>query len=70
MASNIQPEWRVRLLRRLDIVLVIFEFVLSMVFLLTSYVMKSQYLRGCWVDDCLVTGAAAYAIKTRTSSTS
>ena len=65
-----QPEWRVKLLRRLDIVLVIFEFVLSMVFLLISYFVKSQYLRGVGVGLMIawVTGAIAYAVKAGVSS--
>ena len=66
------PGWRVKLLRRLDIVLVIFEFVLSVVFLLISYFVKSQYLRGVGVGLMIawVTGAIAYAIKARALSTS
>ncbi|WP_243680240.1 hypothetical protein [Vulcanisaeta souniana] len=49
------PGWRIRLLRRLDIVLTVFELVLSIVFLSISYVTGNPYLRGCWcwVSDCL-----------------
>ena len=58
------------MLRRLDIVLVIFEFVLSVVFLLISYVVKSQYLRGVGVGLMIawVTSAIAYAVKAGVSS--
>ena len=58
------------MLRRLDTVLVIFEFVLSMVFLLISYFVKSQYLRGVGVGLMIawVTGAIAYAVKARVFS--
>ena len=58
------------MLRRLDIVLVIFEFVLSMVFLLISYFVKSQYLRGVGVGLMIawVTGAIAYAVKAEVSN--
>ena len=58
------------MLRRLDIVLVIFEFVLSMVSLLISYVVKSQYFRSIGVRLMIawVTGAIAYAVKAGVSS--
>ncbi len=57
-------------MRRLDIVLVIFEFVLSVVFLLISYVVKSQYLRGVGVGLMIAwaTGVIAYAVKASVSS--
>ena len=66
------PKWRVKLLRRLDVALVVFELTLSVVFLLISYFVKSQYLRGVGVGLMIawVTGAIAYAIKARALSTS
>ncbi|WP_054857231.1 hypothetical protein [Vulcanisaeta sp. JCM 16159] len=59
--------WRVRLLRKLDIVLIIFELVLSVMLLLTSYITKSPYLRGVGVGLMIawVTSAIAYAVRTK-----
>ncbi len=59
------------MLRRLDIVLVIFEFILSVVFLSISYVVNSQYLKGVGVGLMIawVTGAIAYVIKARAPNT-
>jgi hypothetical protein len=40
------PEWRRRVLRRLDVTLIVFELVLSVVFLTLSYVTGSLYFKG------------------------
>ncbi|BBE42148.1 hypothetical protein NAS2_0759 [Conexivisphaera calida] len=56
-----------RLLRRLDVVLILFEFVLSVVFLSISYLRGSMYLRGVGVGLLIawVTSAIAYLFKVK-----
>lgn len=65
--STMWPGWRIRLLRRLDIVLTVFELVLSIVFLSISYVTGNPYLRGVGVGLVIawVTSAIAHVIKAK-----
>lgn len=64
------PAWRIKLLRRLDVVLIIFEFILSVIFLSISYLRGSMYLRGVGVGLLIawVTSAIAYIFKVKAPS--
>ena len=66
------PEWRLRLLRQLDIVLILFEAILSIVFTLLSYVRGSMYFRGVGVGLLVawITSAIAYFFKSEALRTS
>ncbi len=66
------PEWRLRLLRQLDIVLVLFELILSIIFISLSYIRGSAYFRGVGVGLLIawVTGAIAYLFKSKALITS
>ena len=44
------PGWRLRLLRQLDIVLVLFELILSIIFISLSYIRGGAYFRGLVLD--------------------
>lgn len=60
--SIIMPEWRRNLLKRLSIVLILFELVLSVIFILLGYSESSMYLRGVGVGLTIawVTSSIAY----------
>jgi hypothetical protein len=55
------PEWRRRVLRRLDVTLIVFDLVLSVIFLALSFMTGSLYLRGVGIGLVIawVTGAVA-----------
>jgi hypothetical protein len=63
--SIIWPAWRLRLLRRLDTVLILFELVLSAIFLLVAYLTGNVYFRGVGVGLIIawVTSAIAYLFR-------
>jgi hypothetical protein len=63
--SIIWPAWRLRLLGRLDTVLILFELVLSVVFISVSYVTGSLYFKGVGIGLVIawVTSAIAYSFK-------
>lgn len=63
--SIIWPEWRIKLLKKLDLVLILFEFVLSVIFVLVSYLVKNIYFRGVGIGLLIawVTSAVAYLFK-------
>jgi hypothetical protein len=56
------PPWRLALLRRLDTVLIVFELVLSGIFVSLSYLTGSLYLKGIGIGLVIawVTSAVAY----------
>ncbi len=58
-------EWRKSILERLDTTLILFELVLSALFILAGYLMGSPYLRGIAVGLIIawVTSAIAYIYK-------
>jgi hypothetical protein len=58
-------EWRKRILRRLDITLIVFELVLSVIFISVSYSTGSLYFRGVGIGLVIawVTSAVAYLYK-------
>ncbi len=55
-------EWRKRILGRLDMTLILFELILSVIFLSLSYLTSNRYLRGVAVGLIIswVTSAIAY----------
>ncbi len=55
-------EWRKNILRRLDITLILFGLVMSVIFLLLSYLTSNIYFRGVAVGLIIswVTSAIAY----------
>ena len=57
--------WRKKVLSRLDSTLIIFEFVLSLIFILVGYLLVNPYLRGVGVGLAIawVTSAIAYFYK-------
>lgn len=63
--SIVWPEWRLRLLKQLDMVLILFEFVLSVIFLLISYILRNVYFKGVGIGLLIawVTSAIAYLFK-------
>lgn len=67
MEGNGIPGWRIQVLGRLDIVLVVFELVLSVIFLSVSYLTGSLYIKGVGVGLIIawVTSAIAYFFKKR-----
>ncbi len=69
MESIILPEWRKRLLEHLSTVLILFELVLSAIFILLGYAKGSMYLRGIGVGLVIawVTSAIAYIFKRKAS---
>jgi hypothetical protein len=58
-------EWRKRILGRLDITLIVFELVLSVIFISVSYSTGSLYFRGVGIGLVIawVTSAVAYLYK-------
>lgn len=60
--SIILPPWRRKALERLDMVLILFELVLSVIFLLVAYLTRNIYFRGVGVGLVIawVTSAIAY----------
>ena len=61
------PAWRLSLLGRLDVVLILFEFVLSVIFIPVGYLTGNPYFRGVGVGLLIawVTSAIAYLYKRR-----
>jgi hypothetical protein len=57
--------WRQSLLKRLDTTLILFELVLSVVFIAAGYLMDNGYIRGVGVGLVIawVTSAIAYLYK-------
>ena len=55
-------KWRKSILGRLDMTLILFELVLSAIFILAGYLTRSMYLRGVGVGLIIswVTSALAY----------
>jgi hypothetical protein len=62
MEKGSPPEWRVWVLGRLDLTLIVFELVLSIIFISLSYIAGSIYLRGVGVGLIIawVTSALAF----------
>lgn len=58
-------EWRKSVLKRLDTTLILFELVLSVIFILVSYLTSNIYFRGVGVGLIIawVTSAIAYLYK-------
>lgn len=56
------PEWRLWVLGRLDAVLILFDLILSVIFISVSYLAGSMYIRGVGVGLLIagVTSALAY----------
>jgi uncharacterized membrane protein len=65
--SIIWPEWRIKLLKKLDITLIAFELVLTAVFILFSYLVNNLYFRGVGVGLLIagVTSIIAYIFKVK-----
>jgi hypothetical protein len=61
------PKWRLRVLGRLDVVLILFELVLSLIFFSVSYLTGNLYFKGVGVGLLIawVTSAVAYLYKRR-----
>jgi hypothetical protein len=59
------PEWRRRVLGRLDIVLIVLELVLSVAFISVGYLTGNPYFRGVGVGLVIawVTSAVAHVYK-------
>jgi hypothetical protein len=59
------PEWRMHILKRLDTTLILFELVLSVIFISLSYLTGNLYLKGIGVGLIIswVTSAIAYLYK-------
>ena len=57
--------WRDKVLLRLDITLILFELILSVIFLIVAYLTSDAYLRGIGVGLAItwVTSAIAYMYK-------
>jgi hypothetical protein len=57
--------WRKSILNRLDTTLILFELVLSVVFIVVGYLMDNNYIRGVGVGLVIawVTSAIAYLYK-------
>jgi hypothetical protein len=60
-------EWRRGILVRLDVTLVLFDLLLSAIFIVLGYLTGNPYLRGVGVGLAIagVTGGVAYIVKTR-----
>lgn len=56
------PEWRRQLLRRLDLTLMVFDLVLSVVFLAVALVTGNVYFRGVGVGLTIAWVTAAVAV--------
>jgi hypothetical protein len=63
--SIIWPKWRIKLLKRLDLTLILFEFVLSIIFISFSYIVENIYFKGIGIGLLIawVTSAIAYIFK-------
>ena len=63
--SILGSPWRRKLLRKLDMTLIVFEVVLSAIFVSASYLTGSPYLRGIGIGLVIawVTSAVAVYIK-------
>jgi hypothetical protein len=61
----LEAQWRLRLFKKLDIVLILFELILSGIFLSLSYITSSLYLKGIGVGLIIawVTSGIAYLLK-------
>jgi hypothetical protein len=72
MGKKSIPRWRLRVLGRLDIVLILFELVLSAIFISVSYLTGSLYLRGVGVGLIIawVTSAIAHFYRKRAGALS
>ncbi|HLM90687.1 MAG TPA: hypothetical protein VK424_01340 [Thermoplasmata archaeon] len=56
------PEWRRRVLRRLDVTLIVFELVLSVIFLEVSLVTGSLYFKGVGIGLVIAWVTSALAV--------
>jgi hypothetical protein len=67
LASRTMPEWRTQVLRRLDVVLIIFQLVLSAIFISVGYLTGNIYFRGVGVGLVIawVTSGIALLYRTR-----
>ncbi len=65
MEKKTIPAWRLALLGRLDTTLILFELVLSVIFILVGYLTNNIYFRGVGVGLMIawVTSAIAYLYK-------
>lgn len=63
------PKWRLWVLERLDVTLILFELILSLIFISISYLTGSLYLRGVGVGLTIawVTSALAYLYRKQTN---
>jgi hypothetical protein len=61
------PEWRLQVLRRLDVTLVLFDLVLTVIFLSVGYITGNPYFRGVGVGLLIagVTSGIAYLYRKR-----
>ncbi len=56
------PRWRLRVLGRLDIVLILFELVLSVIFISVSYLTGSLYFKGVGIGLVIAWVTSAVAV--------
>ena len=56
------PEWRRRVLRRLDVALIVFELVLSVIFLAVSLVTGNLYFKGVGIGLVIAWVTSAVAV--------
>jgi hypothetical protein len=69
--SFLLSPWRLRLLKQLDLVLVVFEVVASAIFISLSYLTDSVYFRGVGVGLVIagVTSVIAVLVKRKVATT-
>jgi hypothetical protein len=62
-------KWRERLLRQLDTTLILFELILSVIFISIGHITDNNYIRGVGVGLVIywVTSALAYLYKKKTA---
>ncbi|MEM0142790.1 MAG: hypothetical protein QXL94_02365 [Candidatus Parvarchaeum sp.] len=63
--SFLFPAWRIKLLKKSDILLILLEFILSTIFLALSYAIYNIYLKGVGVGLLIawVTSVIVYLFK-------
>ena len=63
--KEVKNMWRESILKRLDTTLILFELVLSVVFIVVGYLIDNNYIRGVGVGLVIawVTSAIAYLYK-------
>jgi Na+-driven multidrug efflux pump len=70
MEKKSMPEWRKKVLKRLDTALILLELVLSAIFIFVGHFTNDGYVRGVGVGLVIawVTGAIAYLYKIKSES--